>query len=91
MLKQDFAVALRSSNAHIYLEMLRESVMGELKLSEPATVDEFAWAPLSEALGKHAPSQALSYDAESKYNLQHLNNEEAIGYQNLEARAADLT
>lgn len=56
MLKQDFAVALRSSNAHIYLEMLRENVMAELKLSEPATVDEFAWAPLSEAIGSTAAS-----------------------------------
>jgi hypothetical protein len=91
MLKQDFAVALRSPNAHIYLEMLRESVMADLKLTEPATVDEFAWAPLSKAMGTLAPAQALTYDAESKYNLHHLNNEEAIGYDNLEARAADLT
>jgi hypothetical protein len=56
MLKQDFAVALRSPNAHIYLEMLRESVMADLKLSEPATVDEFAWAPLSTAMGTLSPS-----------------------------------
>ena len=91
MLKQDFAVALRSPNAHIYLELLRESVMAELKLSEPATVDEFAWAPLSAAMSTLPPSQTLTYDAESKYNLQHLNNEQAIGYDNLEARAADLT
>ena len=30
------------------------------------------------------------YDAAAKYNLGHLNNAEAIGYRNLEARAADL-
>ena len=30
------------------------------------------------------------YDAAAKYNLGNLNNSEAIGYQNLEARAADL-
>jgi len=33
---------------------------------------------------------AFKYDPENKWNLNHINNEDAIGYNNLEARAADM-
>lgn len=86
MLKPDFATALRSPNASIYLKMLKEHVMSELKLNESASITEFDWGRLP-AQGLEA---ALKYDPESRYNLNHLNNEQAIGYRNLENRAADI-
>lgn len=86
MLKPDFATALRSPNANIYLKMLKENVMNELKLNESASIAEFEWGRLPvEGL-----QNVLKYDPESRYNLNHLNNEQAIGYQNLENRAADI-
>lgn len=84
MLKVDFAKAMRSPNGHIYLKVLRENILDELKLVESAKVDEFEWTKKPEY---HAAES--QYDAESKYNLHHLNNEDAIGYRNLEERAAD--
>ena len=84
LLNVDFAKAMRSPNGHIYLKVLRENILDELKLTESATVDEFDWMKQREYLGK-----SRQHDAESKYNLNHLNNEDAIGYRNLEERAAD--
>lgn len=86
MLKPDFATALRSPNANIYLKMLKENVMSELKLNESASIAEFEW----EKLPAQGLQTALKYDLESRYNLNHLNNEQAIGYRNLETRAADI-
>ena len=43
LLKVDFAQAMRSPNGHIYLKVLRENILDELKLAESATVDEFVW------------------------------------------------
>ena len=87
-MKQDFAVAMKSPNAHIYMEMLRENIMSELKLSESASVDEIDLMPLIEM--NRGVDLGIKYDAESKYNLDHLNNEHAIGFQNLEERAANI-
>ena len=75
---------MRSPNAHIYLKVLRENILDELKLAESAKRSEFEWTKTQEASLNH------TYDAESKYNLHHLNNEEAIGYRNLEERAGDI-
>ena len=60
--------------------------MDELKLAEAATLDEF------QSLGPRdsGAEQAIRYDPASRYSLHHLNNEEAIGYQNLEERAANI-
>lgn len=57
--------------------------MDELKLAESAKIEEFDWA-------KNAGHSSRLLDVESKYNLNHLNNEKAIGYRNLEERAANL-
>ena len=57
--------------------------MDELKLAESAKIEEFDWA---KTVGE--PQRLV--DPESKYNLNHLNNEQAIGYRNLEERAANL-
>jgi len=65
------------------LKVLRENIFDELKLVESAKVEEFDWH-------RNMAEPARLVDAESKYNLNHLNNEEAIGYRNLEERAANL-
>ena len=71
MLKPKFATALKSPNAHIYLKMLQENVMNELKLNESASIGEFSW----EKLPMEGYVHALKHDVEARYNLNHLNNE----------------
>jgi len=85
-LNPDFAQGLQSPNGTIYLKVLRESIANELKLAESTTLDEFSWTRTADA----PDSSLLQYDTEWKYSLNHLNNEEAIGYRNLEARASDI-
>jgi len=63
--------------------------MDELKLTESATIDEFEWSKTAEA-ERCGIDPELTFGVESKYNLHHLNNEDAIGYRNLEERAADI-
>jgi len=88
MLKEGFAVAMRSPNAQIYLKMLRERIMGELQLSEGATLEEWSWDRTAEGTG--GDPEPLRLDPEASYNFQHLNNDQAIGYRNLEERAANI-
>ena len=85
MLKPKFASALRSPNANIYLKILQETVMSELKLNESASINE-----LSLEKDNSFFRDQMNYNPENRYNLDHLNNEQAIGYDNLEARAADI-
>ena len=68
------------------MKVLRECITNELKLTESTTDDEFSWTKTADANNKNL----LTYDTEWKYSLNHLNNEEAIGYRNLEARASDI-
>jgi len=86
LLKTDFAKVMRSPNAHIYLKILRENIMDELKLTQSATTGEFDWHKTPES----RVAFNMVHHPESKYNLHHLNNEDAIGYRNLEERAADI-
>lgn len=88
MVKEDFANAMKSANKHIYMEILRENIMSELKLAESASIDDIKLAPLLAINKDYEPP--MKYDVESKYNLNHLNNEQAIGYDNMEERAANL-
>jgi hypothetical protein len=48
-LRPDFAVAMKSANAHIYSKVLRERVMEELRMDEEAKLDEFDWTTSREA------------------------------------------
>ena len=72
---------MNSKHSHIYMKTLRERIMDELKLDEGTNVDEFDYLSLYE------DPNIKSYDPASKYNLGHLNNDQAIGYRNLEERA----
>ena len=85
-LSPDFAQGLQSPNGSIYLKVLRECITNELKLAESTTGDEFSWTKTADAGNRNL----LQYDTEWKYSLNHLNNEDAIGYRNLEARASDV-
>lgn len=85
-LNPEFAQGLQSANGTIYLKVLRECIADELRLAESTTLDEFSWARTADAENPNL----LNYDTEWKYSLGHLNNEQAIGYRNLEARAADI-
>lgn len=68
------------------MKVLRENIIDELKLTESATVEEFEWKKTPDCDWEGE----IKIDVESKYNLHHLNNEDAIGYRNLEDRAADI-
>jgi hypothetical protein len=63
------------------MKTLRERIMDELKLDEGTNIAEFEYLSLYE------DSNIKEHDPESKYNLSHLNNDQAIGYRNLEERA----
>lgn len=81
LLSDSFSSRIRSNNGHIYLKMLRENIAEELKLTEGSQVSDLAF-------DKIKLDENLRIDANGKYSLQHLNNTEAMGYDNLEQRAA---
>jgi hypothetical protein len=83
-LKLNFSEALNSKHSHVYMKTLRERIMDELKLDEGTDIQEFEWAAIYEE------KNVKQHDPESKYNLNHLNNDQAIGYRNLEERAKDV-
>lgn len=63
--------------------MLRERVSDELKVTQNSDPSELSYESMN--WEKH---QRLWLDVESKYNLSHLNNTNALGYDNLVERAA---
>jgi len=89
MLKPKFAQAAQSTNGPIYLKVLREKVLDELKLTGGVDFSELDWEKTLEA-NKYDCSDGKFYDIASLYNMNEVNNEDAIGFQNLEARAANI-
>jgi hypothetical protein len=47
LLKPDFAKAVKTANGHIYLKVLRENILDELKLAESVKIEEFDWMKTS--------------------------------------------
>ena len=41
LMKPEFASAVKTTNGHIYLKVLRENILDELRLAESAKVEEF--------------------------------------------------
>ena len=39
----EFAKAVKSDNSHIYMGVLKENIMDELKLNSSATITEMKW------------------------------------------------
>ena len=86
MVRPAFAKGLKSAHASVYMRILRENIIDELKLAESPKKDEFTFD--KSVFGSFEKN--MHYELESMYNLNELNNEQAIGYHNLEARAADV-
>jgi hypothetical protein len=82
MLDPEFYKCARSNNGHYYVKMLKEKIAGELNLSEPAQASDFAFAKIIEDTRERV-------DVEGKYNLSDINNLNAMGYENIEKRAAN--
>jgi len=74
LLKQGFQSKMKSGNGHVYLKALREQVMKELKLDNSAHLHDISMIETS---------KNWQFDIESPQNLLHLNNTDAMGYENL--------
>lgn len=82
LLNSEFAQQMKTDNAHIYLKVLREQVIDELGLSKPPQLVDLAFNSITQK-----SNISTQYDLEAPYNLQNLNNQDAIGYDNLTERA----
>lgn len=89
MLKPKFAKAVQSAHGHLYLKVLRERVLEELNFGDGALDDELDWSK-TKAADAHDSSDGKSYDIAALYNLNDLSNENAIGFNKLEERAANI-
>ena len=84
MLNADFQAKVKNSeNGHIYLKALRERVIDELQILQDTSPQELTFNQLQLNETKH-----LKYDVESLYNLQNVNNTDAMGFDNLDERGA---
>lgn len=86
MLQPDFQAKIKSKYGFIYMKMLRERVSDELKLTQNADPSDLSYENLN-----WEKNERLWLDVESKYNLRHLNNTNALGFDNLLERAAAQT
>lgn len=82
LLNSDFAKQIKTENAHIFFKVLREKVIDELGLSKPPQITDMAHNTITDKA-----NISLTHDLESPYNLQNLNNQDALGYDNLINRA----
>ncbi len=82
MLNKAWADAVNKDYGHLYLKVLREKVVEELGLGESPLGHNLSYENVMDEF-----RNTQYYDIENKYNLDHLNNENAIGFDNLLARA----
>jgi len=83
MLNSTFADKIHNSeDGHLYLKMLRERVLDELKLTQEASLDDMMFSEM-----KEKSKEYIRYDAEAAYNMQDVNNTQGLGYDNLESRS----
>lgn len=83
MLRAGFREKVNSDNGHIYVKVLKEQIVDELKLTSEPKIQELRYQNLMDLpdIDKIA--------VEGKYNMVDVNNTEAIGYNNLEERFAN--
>lgn len=86
MLNQKFAKAMKSENAHLYLKFLREAVVQELGLGQAPEASDLSYQNITEEF-----KNQQFYDPENAYNMQSVNNEHALGFDNLTERAQQST
>jgi hypothetical protein len=79
-MRDDFSKKAKSPNGHLYIKVLKEQIADELQLSAPTEAKDLTY----EALNEGDPS--IKIDVEGKYNTSHINNLEAMGYDNFEKR-----
>lgn len=82
MLQPDFQAKMHSKYGFLYMKMLRERVIDELKLTKDADILDLSHTHL-----KDFGNDRLKYDVEAMYNLSHLNSTHALGYDRLLERA----
>lgn len=73
---------MHSKYGFLYMKMLRERVIDELKITKDAEILE-----LSHMEFKELGNDRLKYNVEAMYNLSHLNSTHAMGYDRLLERA----
>ena len=73
---------MHSKYGFLYMKMLRERVIDELKITRDAEILD-----LSHMHFKEFGKDKLRYDVEAMYNLSHLNSVHAMGYDRLLERA----
>ena len=86
LLVPGFNDKLRSNNGHLYMKLLKESILNELNLDTPPALSDFKFAKKIE---RQKIDQEPRISVEGRYNFADLNNLNAIGYNNLEERAKD--
>lgn len=79
MMRDGFRKKALGNNGHIYLKVLKEVIMDELKVSEPVDIADFAFENLN-------TDPQFKVEMEGKYNTQSINNLDALGYDNFEKR-----
>ena len=83
MLNATFASKVRDSeNGHLYLKVLREKVLDELKLTQEPELEDFSFKAMYEK-----SKDMIQYDVEAAYNMQDVSNTQAIGFDNLAKKA----
>lgn len=83
MLNATFAAKVRDSeNGHLYLKVLRERVLDELKLTQEPELEDFTFKAMYEK-----SKDMIQYDVEAAYNMQDVSNTQAIGFDNLAKKA----
>lgn len=86
MLKTDFSQQYEGSNREILMRLLNESIVEELKLDTSISTDDIKYELRPGASNPKDFISELKLDPEAKYNLDHINNENGIGFNNLEGR-----
>lgn len=83
MLQPDFQAKMHSKYGFLYMKMLRERVIDELKITKDAEILDLS----HEHFKGVAADNKLKYNVEAMYNLSHLNSTHAMGYDRLLERA----
>ncbi len=83
MLNAEFATSVRNSdNGHVFMKVLQERVADELGLTTETEEQDLYFKEIYDRR-----QDALKFDLEASYNMQDINNTEAMGYDNLGKRS----
>ena len=80
MMTPQAAAKARGHNGHIYLRALKEEIAAELEIGAKTEEKDVLHHKL------FFTDESLRVEAEARYNLDDVNNAEAVGFDNLQAR-----